>query len=402
MKAQFAWLLLSRGTAIVLQAILLILVGRAAGPADFGSLGAIIGICTLAVTIADFGISTYLSKLHALGDLGTAQAALRFNALSTILGAVLLSGVLFAAYFNWAYAWTVPFIAVSFALQKNTDTALSIPIADRLAGIPVASLMIRRVCALAAYAVCVGLGIDAIGGYAIAVLVGAVAGQVHIWIVVTRAYGRREAPRVRYRPLLRSAVPYMVGNVSAQAQTLDVAIIAAVIGDVAAGLYSAASKLTKPIMLIPRTMTTMILPYAARRGSKNARSMALKLTLGALVSTLVMIPLSLLAGPLITLAMGDAYAGAAATLAVGLIALPMVALPSPLGSLLQSQGQQVYVSINGIVFAVVTLIAIPVGAQFFGIEGVAAAIGITYAAKALSLLLRIRRLPDSLELPEQA
>ena len=356
----------------------------------------------MAVTIADFGISTYLSKLHALGDVGTAQAALRFNALSTILGGMFLSGVLFAAYFNWAYAWTVPFIAISFSLQKNTDTALSIPIADRQSGIPVTSLLIRRVSALVAYAVCIGLGFDAIGGYALAVLVGAVAGQVHIWIVVTRAYGRREAPRVRYLPLLRSAVPYMVGNVSTQAQNLDVAIIAVVIGDVAAGLYSAASKLTKPIMLIPRTMTSMILPYAARRGGKSARSMAWKLTQGALGSIVVMIPVSLLASPLITLAMGEAYSDAAATLAVGLIALPLVALPSPLGSLLQSQGQQVYVSINGITFAIVTLIAITVAAQYFGIEGVAAAIGISYAAKALSLLVRIRTLPDSIELSEQS
>lgn len=394
MKVQFLWLLVSRGTAIVLQAILLILVGRSAGPADFGLLGAIISICTLAVTVADFGIGTYLAKLHALKEVGAAQAALRFNALSTFLSAILLSIGLFAVFFEWTYAWTVPLIAISFAMQKNADTALAIPIADGSARIPVVSLLIRRTSSLAAYGLCIVMGTDAIPAYAIAVLFGAVAGQIHIWLVVTRSYRRRDAPHVGRGSLMRAALPYMFGNVSAQARMLDTAIIAAVLGDISAGLYSAATRLTKPIMLIPQTMTTLILPHASGRGGKNARRMAWKLTLGALISLAIMIPLSLLSEPLITLTMGEAYKGGTVALAVSLISLPLVALPSPLGSLLQSQGHEVYVSINGAVFAIINLLAILAGALLFGIAGVAGATGISFAAKALSLLLRIRRLPD--------
>jgi len=92
---------------------------------------------------------------------------------------------------------------------------------------------------------------------------------------------------------------------------------------------------------------------------------------------------------LVRITAGGAHAAAKPPAQIPLLAMGVIALCSPLGSLLQSQHHEGFVATNGVVFGVLTLLGLFVGAIAGQATGAAIALGVVYLAKFVSLSLRL-------------
>jgi O-antigen/teichoic acid export membrane protein len=172
----------------------------------------------------------------------------------------------------------------------------------------------------------------------------------------------------------------MVTTLASQSRNLDTAIVAVVLAPAAAGLYAAASKLVQPTLLIPQTIASLVLPRATRLGAAST-SLLRPMVLAAAASLVVVAPLLLVAEPLVVLVMGPQYAGAGDTLRWLLLGMPFASLYSALTAILQGTGRERYAAVNGVVFAVLLLVAVAVGALVGGTQGAAAGLSATFVVR---------------------
>ncbi len=172
---------------------------------------------------------------------------------------------------------------------------------------------------------------------------------------------------------------------------LDTAIVAVLLAPAAAGLYAAASKLVQPTMLIPQTIASLVLPKATRLGRDRAASLVRPMVLASAASLLVVLPLLLVAEPLVVLVMGDQYAGAGDTLRWLLLGMPFVALSAPLAAILQGSGRERVAALNGVAFAAVLMVGLVGGALVAGTEGAAAGLSASFVVRVVALTVSVRR-----------
>ena len=392
MRSQFLALVTSRGLASLLFVATNILTARWAGPAVFGSMSVVIGAATFAFVLADVGLSSYVSRAEAQGERAEVAGALRLNAVTSALGAVVcvLATLAFAAAVGGG-PWLIA-IPLWLALDKNSDTALSVFIARRDKLTPAVSIVLRRSVGLAAVVLLHLLGLDAVGAFALGMTISGVVGQSHIRLSLRGAALSLPTPM---RLVLRRTVPFLISNVSASARNLDVVLVGGLGGHVSAGLYAGVQRLVSPFMLIPGTVSALVLPSASRRSGGGAARIAGRLTALHLGLTALLALVALFAQPIVVGLLGPRFAPGAAVLVWQLLAFPFVALSSPLGGVLQSQGFEREVARNGVLFVVVLLPAIAVGVLLYGAAGAAAALLFTYLAKCAVLVLLVRRLLGS-------
>ncbi|WP_227496992.1 oligosaccharide flippase family protein [Planctomonas psychrotolerans] len=387
MKAQFVALLVSRGAGALLLAISFVLVARWAGPSDFGILSAILAVGAVYFVIVDLGLSSFISRASAKGHLGDVATALRLNTISSVLGGVVAAGAitLFAAGQQLPAGLLV--LGLSMALEKNVDTALAVSIARGNKTTPAVSILVRRALTLGLLAALYAAGTDPILAYAYATLASSLVGQ----FLARRALADDYRYTGQRTPSLwRAAFPFLLANLTASSRNLDILIVTTTSGSQMAGLYAAAQRLTSPFMLIPSTIATLVLPAGAKGTPRRAARIAWKLTGIHLGLLALLMGVAVFADPLVRLLLGTDFAASAPILAWTLAAFPFIALASPLGGLLQSQGHERVVATNGIVFSIVLIVALIIGSLLFGGVGAAQALTAVYVAKSVSLLAIIR------------
>ncbi|UZN04296.1 lipopolysaccharide biosynthesis protein [Cellulomonas sp. S1-8] len=389
MGRQFVLLLGSRVTASLLQAVLFALLARNVSPAVFGLVAAVTGVVGVVLVATGAGQGTLVSRAHAQGRADEVASAVRLTWVSGLLTAVVLA----LALGGWAALADVPaalvLIALALTVERTTDAALNVPIADGRVLVSGWPVLARRAVAVGLLVAALAAGLDALWSYAGAMLVGAVVAQLMTQRLVPLA-GR---PTVPWRTLVRTGAPYMWNTVAAQSRMLDTAVVAAVLTPAAAGAYAAASKLVQPVLLVPQTIASLVLPRAARVGVAASRRMVRPLLLAGVASLVVVIPLALVAPWLLVLVMGEQYASSADTFRVLLVGMPFVALSAPLAAILQGQDRARLAAVVGVVFAVVLLVGVAVGAAVAGPEGAAAGLSASFVARSLVLVvaaLRVR------------
>lgn len=392
MKQQFIFILVSRGLASVLNALVFVWLGRIVGVELVGVLGIITSVTSFVFLLADFGMATFLSRERARGNAELVSGALRFNVVSTMLFGLLTTVGLLVMTIAGVVPAAVVLLGLAAALEKNTETTLSVPIADKRKFVPAFNVLLRRALALAAFGIGIMSGADAVLSFCLGTAAAAVAGQLHI-----RSWMRGKVSHPgrltwgQLKDVATRAWPFWLSNVTAGARQLDIPIVGLLASAYSAGLYSASSKIMNPFRLIPSTLTALVVPHVARQGTASARRTAFKLT-GLFLSTLiVLVPASFLSETLVVALMGPKFSGSGTIFALMLVGLPFVALAPPLGSVLQSQGHERFVGFNGTVFAIVTIVLVVLGAIVAAGEGAAAGLGVAYALKCASLLLRITR-----------
>jgi len=389
LRTQFIYLFGARIFASAAQAAVLLILARVVSVNSFGVLNSALAVGLLAASAADFGASTLLAKAQAKGDHETVTECVNFSVSSTLICAVAL--VAAAAWYTKLEDLAGPLITLGIAisLEKNAECLLSVPMANGDKYTPPLSVLLRRSVTLATFIGMLAVGVGGAWSYGLSYLAGSLAGQVHLRRTVAESPSLWSRGRLG-TSIIKKSFPYFASNISAQSRLLDLPVIAVVSGAVGAGLYAGGTKVTGPFMLIPTVLTALIMPHAVRQRKSVVAALARKMfVVAVLVELLLFTPVSLFADHVVVLLLGHAFAAAAPTFAWTVAGIPFVVLAPPLGSILQSQGKERSVAVNGVAFAVISLSAAAISCAFLGIWAAAAAMTISYALKCVVLMLVI-------------
>jgi len=389
MKRQFAQLFVARSCASLFQVAAILYLGRLVGPSELGPIVAFIGLGAFLAAVSDFGIGTYLLKGRAANPenallrpaLATNDATTLLLVAVSVLGAILL-GIQPAG---------AALLGLWIGLEKNTDTHLSIPTADGAIGVVSTINFMRRLIGLLLFVVLAGFT-SAVLAFCVAQSVGAVYGLVHGRIVLHRSKHRVAGDAKPSFQTLRESFPFWVAVVSSQARELDSMIVGVVAGPGAAGLYGAGARLSRPALMVASALATVLLPSATKGDAATTRRTARGLYLLLVAGTLAGGGVALVADAVLPVILGNDFTSAVPTAQVLLVSMSIVALCAPLGGLLQARGGERFVALNGSIYATITVAALFVGTAAAGPVGAAIGVSLSYAAKFISLAVKLQRL----------
>ncbi len=298
---------------------------RYLGPESFGRLSYAIAFVSLLSPLANLGLDSIVVRelVRRAGEaprlLGTAAGLKVAGGLVALAAALLLAGPIvrdpFTRVLVIAVAVGPAFQAldvIDFWFQSRVEMKWSVLARDAAflaaAGLRVWLIVVRLPLLLFAWANSVELALGA--------------------ATLAAAYALRHGVRFRWsfsfseaRVLLRDAWPFIFSNAMIMLyMRIDQLMIGQMVGATELGIYSVAVRLTEAWYFVPMAIAASLFPgiVRARAGGEAAFEAALlKLyRVMALVSYAVAIPTTFLAGPVIRLAFGDAYARSAPILQV--------------------------------------------------------------------------------------
>ncbi len=336
-------------SAQVCTALTYWLVARSLRPAQLGSLLAAVGLARLVAAVADFGMnsSTVRSLARDPTDTRSFSAAL---ASKVLLALVLGSGwVLLSVAGALARAWPATFVVagpfISFEVIANTlevplraarrmATVSLLMIADAVLALLITAAALRGGCG-AELALLAGLS----GASALVV-----AGS---WLLVeprfrtTSCAGLADLWRT-----WRESLDFGMVALTTQIQRADVAVVAAVAGPGAAGLFAVPARLAGPLSLVPHACSTALYPRVA--GSRHRGEAHGEVVRGVLLLLCLMgcalAGLFLFARPVVSSALGPQYLPSVRVLRVYLVGALLAAVNQPMAVFLQAEGQERFVS----------------------------------------------------------
>ncbi len=377
-RLAFNSIVLSLGSYVAAggSALTYLLAARALGPTLFGSLSGAIGLAIIVAAFGDFGVNGW--TIRALARSPTSMDLFRETLTAKLTLATLL-----------ALAWIV------VALTTMEGSSLKLPVA--LLGGYVLSLVIAGtlmvpfrasenmtvVSIVGAVEKAVALGVwltmQAHGGHGpealpVALVVGGAASVVCAAVLIPRRLLAIAAPSLRQiLDLWRSSYSFGMVGVSAQILRADVAIVSAVSGPFAAGVYAAPARLTSFLTVIPASFSAAVFPRIAR-STGNGTSRRPELVGAAAMLALMVLLLGGLAvaAPLVVpLLLGKAYLASVGVLRIYLLVALINSANQPLLALLQAAGLEHYAGRAVMVTAAAGLLAIAAGARVGGAEGAA-------------------------------
>jgi hypothetical protein len=206
-------------------------------------------------------------------------------------------------------------------------------------------------------------------------------------VLAAKAYGfvRPKIDVAAWKATLREGFPLLVyGACRATILTVDVVMIALILGHPQAGLYGVALKPAAFFLGAIGLFSVVLLSgYSAAPDSETTKLFRRSVLLGSVSMTGVAIVLTA-AAPLITLVFGHDYRGAATAMAVLAWTLPLAGLSVPYGSVLIARHRQDVLMHNNIVG---TVFYVVVNAIVITWVGISAAAGVRVATYAMLLLL---------------
>jgi O-antigen/teichoic acid export membrane protein len=389
MRREFVFLLISRALSGLAAAYAAVLLARGVGPGLFGIFGAVVSASTTIMTFAGLGLPTLIAKQRAIKSPLLGQT-LRLNGRFLLFGAAVgVCTAIFISRASWRELPALVVVVLALCLEAYADSLLSIPIADGARWTAALNIVVRRVTLVGFVLLSPLVHIDALALYAVGYFSGCA-----IAVLLSRRYCRRKhvvgEPISSYKERLGEAWPYALSNGSAATRSLDTLIVSSTVGSIGAGNYAAASRLTTPFYLIPSALTQVLMPHVARADKHAVKRIGFGLSLAALLSYILIAPFAIFSSEIVMALLGPDFASADSVLRWTLIAMPVVALSSPLGTLLQSQDCERFVGINGVVFAIVSIVAMVCSGVATGsASAVAIAVFVTYSMKCASLFCRI-------------
>lgn len=371
---------LGRVISSVLYTLGLLLVARFAGPQEFGPLSGMLGAGMFLGAVGDLGMTTFILRQRSLDrhseKISTALVVSR-SSLLVVAFIVAIIGILLGL---------PPVLAVltalGLSLDKYSDAWQAILIADNRNLLASGLLLGRRMLLFGAVVGGVLTLSNSLAGFAVGIFtVGVLSQALHK--LATRDLIR---PREHnYRSLMAQTRAYWTSVMSSQARELDVTGVLLFAGPGAAGLYAAGSRLARPVLLVAGAMANVVLPHFSRTGTLQARRAThiIAIAAGCLITvgifTAPVVPF------LIDVLLGSGYEAAEPIAIAFLISIGPIALSSIMGSILQANGYERFVAINGSVFAVLALSATSLSAYFGGALPAAIAMGAALFIKFVAL-----------------
>ncbi len=394
-RVAFNSMVLTLGSYFATSASLVtyLLAARALGPTIFGSLSGAIGIAVLVAGVGDFGVNGWAIRALARNPSSTESFK------RTLTAKLTLATLLASAWVMISLATLGP-SSLKLSIALLAGYVLSLVIAGTLTVPFRASENMTVVSVVAAVEKAVALGVSlavqAHGSYQpetlpVALVAGGIASVVCAGVLIPRHLLTLAPPSFRtILELWRSS--YSFGLVSASAQILraDVAIVGAVAGPYAAGVYAAPARLTTFMSVIPSSFSAAVFPRMVRAsGSRTSRRPQL-ISAGAMLIVMVLLlgAFAVAAPRIVPLVLGSAYMSSVDVLRIYLVVILINAANQPLLAFLQAEGYEHYAGRAVAAAVIAGLLAIAAGARIGGASG--AAVG-ALLLQLLQLLLFVHK-----------
>lgn len=391
MKRQLGLLFVSRSIAGICQVCIFVLLARGLSAVDLGPVMIFLGIANFLVAICDAGVGTLLIRVRARDPSSSdIPAILRINVAGMFAAALLLALIGLTVFQNLLPPLFVALSTVWVVLERNSETWVAICVADRRNNLAAYVTLIRRVIPLAVM-LPLGLLIErADTVFAVAQVIGGVLGVLVVRLGLKGAIPSVSAP-LGYEGVLRRAFPYWMAVGSSQVREVEGATVGIFGGPVAAGAYSLAQRLSKPVQLFASSLSQVVLARAedTRRGMRVMSGRLALATAVLALGGLAAVPVLSWIGPWVV---GAQHSNAVLVLQVAVVAMAFVAMSSPFSSLLQANDDAGFVAGLSFWTAVSGLGLAAIGAWFGGAIGACVGTSVVYVAKFFTLYLRTRAL----------
>ncbi|WP_449372211.1 lipopolysaccharide biosynthesis protein [Arthrobacter psychrolactophilus] len=389
MRKQFLIMVSSRIFSSAIQAVSFILLARWIGPDGFGAISVVLGISMVVFSLADFGLSSYIPRARAKGVNADVARGLDMGAMGYSIAGLGMVAVLISTSSGTPVSAWLFLLPLSQALDQYVELCLTISIADGSSLPAVASILTRRSTSFLVFILLFWSGAAPLAAYGFGLMFGAIVGLV---LVRNDLRGRisRQNDKPGFSDMYRLMRPYLIANLSAQARTLDSAVIGAVTSLNIAGLYSIAYRLVNPLTLVSQAAVSVVLPHSSKKSLLEAKKLGEKIAILSLLVCLPLIPVIIFSEPIVVLIFGANYSGAGVAFSWAIVALPFMSISSPLGGILQGQGFQRYVATNGFAFAVISLAGVALGSMLGGASYASAAMAIAFFMKSSFLYLKLK------------
>lgn len=372
---------------------------RRLGTEAFGRFSMSTAIIILITGLADFGL-----RPLAVRDLARAGRGMH-RALSDIISLRLLLGIA-GTLVVWLIALVIPSTTgLGTVLMVSSLTVVPISavgvltdglIAKDRAKVTSTATLWSGVLLTTASVIAAAVWADA-PTMAAAYVVGPMVNMVLLYRASVRTHGPvlfSWRPR-KWRLLLSRAFPFFrVGITTMFVGRADTLIVGAMFGDSGAGIYSAAMSLADRLSAIVDSVTTAALPTMMRmRGETERITHVLAQVMHPLINALLVGALMAAWGTsaAVTVVFGAEYAPGGLALAVGLAILPTQALHQLLGEAFIAMRRVQWVTNNGVVGQLVTLVLLAPCAWLLGMPGASLARLIGHMATALPRILEARK-----------
>ncbi len=373
--------------------LLFVLMARVTGPATFGRIAVALAAAALITDVVDFGANTRLLRDFASGrDVGTAHR--RILTTKVTVGTAI------------AVVWAVAVLAVgtpdapalallgAYVPLMLLSAGMLIPSrAAGRAGVAAAVTTVERAVALAAAALLL-MVLPAAVAFAGGIVAGASTAALAAWMYCPARLrtpswgGHAEAARL-YLSSRHFGVPALLSDL----RLLDTAVVAAVAGPVAAGLFAVPARVTGPLGIIATGFSTTVLQHVAARGDRPGVRGEVLRGLGTMlgVVTALLLATGMAAPELIPRLLGPAYGAAVLPLQVVCAGMVLASLNQPMAQLLQAVGAESVIRTTLAIAAVLGLAAVAAGAHLGNATGAAAAFAAMQAFIAIRLALPFRK-----------
>ena len=366
-------------TAQALAAVAYLLAARALRPDQFGFAVGLIGLVTLATSAADFGINAMSIRRLAedssdsLAFTRTLSAKITLAALLSFLW-VLGCTLLYAHGLDPNEQAVVPLLAVYLVLNV-ISTTLAVPLMSQRRMRPVAAVSaLEKLVALVVTVVALADSTTRVPALALGLSAGAVCSAALYATLLPLSMRHLQIPTVRQIvDLWHESVGFGISTLAVQLQRGDVAVVGAISGTAAAGVFAVPARLTNPLGAIPTALSAALFPHVAAIGASDrafreaARATIVVLAFMACAFGLLFVGADQAVSGLV----GPAYLASVPVLRVYLAAMMVASANQPLAVYLQATHEEQYVARTVALAALIGLGGVAAGAALAGAFGAA-------------------------------
>jgi O-antigen/teichoic acid export membrane protein len=321
-------------TAVV-YGVATVLVARHVGPSVFGQLAVGTIFALVGADVLDLGRNSLLVRMQAQGLVPTRELSRRLIMTKLAWSPVLLIALLVASLVMTHHVHLYMLLFYVYGISYTIWQTLVTPFRGE------AELM--RVSSCAAQERLITLGVVLAGQSLLGpatLAVGLALGSLSVCARLTRTPFRDGPAPMSMREFTRASRPFAVVSLTSDAQQLDVPLVVAAGGTVAAGIFAAASRLIGPLSLVVVQTSQLVFARAARVDDPLKRRQAVLFVAG--IAAIYVPGLALVSwrsDDLIGLLLGPRYAESAHLLGYISIGVVLTILTYPLTAWMQGRGR---------------------------------------------------------------
>ncbi|KUG61056.1 hypothetical protein AVL61_07770 [Kocuria rosea subsp. polaris] len=367
---QFSVVVAGRLFAALAQAVTIVLLARWSAPEDFGLVIAVQTVLVALTVVLSVGMPQYIGVLRARDPASaTVDAMFNWSRLTSVIAAAsCLIVFVILGFFDSAFLVFSP-LALALGLQRHSAVWDSIAVADGQVALFSSNLVIRRVIALLCFFSLHLADVDVALAYCTAVFISEIAYNLRMKRVCV--FTPVTAARADMRPVFKESRHFWVDAMSGHLRLLDVAAVGLVLGPLASGFVAVPSRIASPLMMLPSSFATLILPRVSAGRGHTARQ---GLVLAGGVTTLIALLLAAVTpflDEIVLVLLGGDYLPAVEVTRIYFIGFIGLSLLYMLGAVLQGVGLYSAVGRNSVFFSVLSIGLLCAGGYFYGLEAAA-------------------------------